>query len=293
MILASVEDLAKPSRPNLLHSHLPSLQTSRIKWLFAQCRAMLWLCPGNVQSTDSISRLLPFTCRDARALHPAFASQMALTFPASLMLWQVPVSFSDHYIFSSEVIYLPRGSCWSGREADQSRWSVEATDKRGPEPASNMLGTHQCNRGLLGAFQHSGTPPRNFRQHQRWQVGASAQEQATDQVQALAFKCVARSSLCCTVEMRFIGSSPRKRTVIGGRRIPHRQTAAPGVRCSILFQQQLPLLLEGLLDQPRQSKGPQQEDSLVHLSFATCSQFWTLCIHIQWQHCCHLVELTF
>ena len=68
---------------------------------------------------------------------------------------------------------------------------------------SNMLTTHQCNRGLLGAFQRSGTPPRTSGQHQRRTVGASAQQQATDQVQKCALKRVTRSSPCYAPEMRF------------------------------------------------------------------------------------------
>ncbi|CAL5226845.1 g9711 [Coccomyxa viridis] len=58
-----------------------------------------------------------------------------------------------------------------------------------------MLTTHQCNRGLLGAFQRSGTPPRTSGQHQRRTVGASAQQQATDQNHSQTDSCSRRQLL--------------------------------------------------------------------------------------------------
>ncbi len=95
-------------------------------------------------------------------------------------------------------------------------------------------------------------------------MAASAQQQATDQVKDFAYKRVTRSLPCHAPEMRLnqdIKASDR--AISCGRRITHRQKAAPGVTCSNLVLQQLPWLLEGLLVQHRQFRGLQQADSLV------------------------------
>ena len=55
VISSSVEDLTKPSRPNLLHSPLP-LTAAGSKRLFAQCRAMSRLCAGRMQAAGNVYR---------------------------------------------------------------------------------------------------------------------------------------------------------------------------------------------------------------------------------------------
>ena len=136
----------------------------------------------NLQMSPSVSRQCPGSCNCLRELcnwHRRLDGVDISSFPYAVAGSRLclrphifpPAGLEDTWI----VPFACKGS-------PQLSAGHRRPGKGSPRTAPNMLGLHQCNRGLLGAFQHSGIPPRTHGKHQRRQVAISARQQATDQV---------------------------------------------------------------------------------------------------------------
>ena len=95
-----------------------------------------------------------------KMLAEAHVQSMALTFLASCMqeaafpvfhrLAAFPEKAIDIAILGKTAISI----CTSNEHLGRLAAGTEIVE------VSNMLSAHQCHRGVLGAFQHSGTPPK-------------------------------------------------------------------------------------------------------------------------------------